>query len=89
MRRKKHTALDVAEKLDLPAETAGALLVTASGRGCVLIENHLGIINYGAEILSLKAKGGSFCVYGSNLRIAALGRGKLLLRGEINTMEWE
>ena len=89
MRRKKYTAADIAERLDLPAETAGALLVTAAGRGCVLIENHLGIKHFGPELICLKTKGGSFSVYGSRLQIAALGRGKLLLRGAVSSMEWE
>jgi len=89
LRRGKYTAVDVAERLDLPAETAGALLVTAAGRNSVLIENHLGITHYGPELLCLKTRDGSFSVYGGDLRIAALGRGKLLLRGGISSMEWE
>lgn len=78
-----------AERLELPQEAFGALLVTAVGRGHVLIENHRGIEQYGMEYIRLRVKGGSLAVFGSGLRIHTLGKSKLALEGKIRSMEWE
>ena len=88
--RRKHWEPDLlAERLELPAEALGSLLVTAIGRRRVLIENHRGIAGYSDACLRLKAAGGFFTLYGSGIRIRALGRHKLAVEGDIGSMEWE
>ena len=89
MRLKKIAFSDIAEKLELPAEAVGALLVTVSGRGRILIENCLGVVHFSADAVCVRAKEGRLTVYGKGLKISALGRGKMLLRGDVGSMEWE
>ena len=79
----------LAEKLELPREALGALLVTAVGQRRLLIENHRGIVLYSEACLRLKAAGGTFAVYGEGLRIRTLGGRTLAVEGNIRSMEWE
>ena len=79
----------LAERLELPGEALGSLLVTAVGRRGALIENHRGIALYSDVCLRLNAAGGCFAVYGEKLRIRALGCSKLAIEGRIRSMEWE
>ena len=79
----------VAERLELPGEALGALLVTAVGRRRLLIENHRGIELYSDVCLRLRAAEGRFAVYGDGLRIRALEGGALALEGDIRSAEWE
>ena len=79
----------VAERLDLPAEALGSLLVTAVGNRRLLIENHRGIALYGDACLRLRAAEGAFTVWGDGLRIRALGARTLAIEGNIRSTEWE
>ena len=79
----------IAEKLELPGEALGSLLVTAIGQKRLLIENHRGISLYSDVCLRLNAAGGCFAVYGDGLRIRALGGRTLAIEGTIRSMEWE
>ena len=87
--RKRRDPDLLAERLDLPEEALGSLLVTAVGRRRVLIENHKGIVQYSDACLRLSAAGGVFTVFGSNIRIRLLGRHTLAIEGDIASMEWE
>lgn len=89
MRRKGIDPEALADKLELPREALGALLVTAIGQHRLLIENHRGIALYSDVCLRLKAAGGCFAVYGEALRIRALGGRTLAIEGTIRSMEWE
>lgn len=88
MNTKRFDGERLAEKLSLPPEALGALLVTAVGRG-VLIENHRGIEEFCGEYLRVRGRRGRLAVWGSGIRIRALGRGVLALEGDIRSMEWE
>lgn len=83
-------ALDAAaERLELPAEALGALLVSAVGSRRVLIENHCGVEQYGENILRVRSRNGCLTVLGGELRIRTLGRSKLAVEGKLRSMEWE
>ncbi len=88
MKTKRFVRERLAEKLSLPPEAFGALLVTAAGHG-VLIENHRGVEEFSEDYLRVRAQRGSFAVRGSGIRIRALCRGVLALEGEIVAMEWD
>lgn len=88
-RRKKLDLDSAAERLALPEEALGALLVTVIGRRRILIENHRGIEQYSADFIRLSDRAGALCVYGSGLGIRLLGKSKLALEGEIHSLEWE
>ena len=79
----------LAEKLELPREALGALLVTAVGQRRLLIENHRGIALYSDVCLRLRSAEGCFAVCGDGLRIRALGGNVLAIEGDIRSMEWE
>ncbi len=89
MRRVRIDSASLAEKLLLPPEALGALRVTTVGKGSVLIENHRGVDQFDEDYLRVRAARGSFAVWGSGIRIRALGRGVLCLEGEVHSMEWE
>ncbi len=89
MRRKALDTDALAERLQLPPEALGSLLVTAVGRRRVLIENHKGIATYSDACLRLNAAVGAFTVYGSGICIRMLGRHSLAVEGDIASMEWE
>ena len=78
-----------AEKLELPREALGALLVTAIGQRRLMIENHRGIELYSDVCLRLRAAESRFAVYGDGLRIRTMGGGMLAVEGNIRSMEWE
>ena len=77
MRKGKRTRLEqvrenvksnIVESLELPRDILyGAAIVTAMGRGQVLIENYKGIIEYTQEKIRLQAKGCQITVQGKQL----------------------
>ncbi len=89
MRAKRWDPDLLAERLELPAEALGSLLVTAVGRRRVLVENHAGIELYCESCLRLRAAEGCLAVYGDGIRIRMLGRRVLAIEGDIRSMEWE
>ena len=89
MRGEKGNPDLLTERLELPREAFGSLLVTAVGRDRVLIENHRGIVRYGESCLLVKSREGSFALFGSGIRIRVLGRRSLAIEGDIRSMEWE
>lgn len=59
---------NIVESLELPRDILyGAAIVTAMGRGQVLIENYKGIIEYTKEKIRLQAKGCQITVQGKQL----------------------
>ena len=89
MGRKRIDPEALAEKLELPREVLGSLLVTAIGQRRLLIENHRGIELYSDICLRLRATEGCFSVYGNALCIRTLGGRMLAIEGDIRSMEWE
>ena len=87
VRRKKIDLDAAAERLELPAEALGALLVTVIGKGRVLVENHRGIEQYSEEYIRLGAQGGAVSVYGSGIRMRILGKNKLAREGKSRSVE--
>ncbi len=89
MRGKKIDLDAAAEKLELPGEALGALLITVIGKSRVLVENHRGIEQYSKEFIRLAARGGAVSIYGSGIKLRILGKNKLALEGNIRSMEWD
>lgn len=89
VRRKKIDLDAAAEKLELPGEALGALLITVIGKSRVLVENHRGIEQYSKEFIRLAARGGAVSMYGSGIKLRILGKNKLALEGNIRSMEWD
>ena len=89
MARKRIRFDAIPDKLELPREALGSLLVTAVGQKRLLIENHRGIALYSDVCLRLRSAEGCFAVCGDGLRIRALGPDALAIEGHIRSMEWE
>ena len=89
LRGKKIDLDAAAEKLELPGEALGALLITVIGKSRVLVENHRGIEQYSKEFIRLAARGGAVSMYGSGIKLRILGKNKLALEGNIRSMEWD
>ena len=89
LRGKKIDLDAAAEKLELPGEALGALLITVIGKSRVLVENHRGIEQYSKEFIRLAARGGAESIYGSGIKLRILGKNKLALEGNIRSMEWD
>ena len=90
MKKRERLLMDLSEALELPQETlscAARLCVTA-GRSA-LIENHRGILEYGAERIAVGTAQGRLTVSGSGLRLLAMNRRELLIGGSVHAVEWE
>ena len=58
------------ESLELPADIMyGAVIITATGRGQVLVENYKGIIEYTQEKIRLQTKTCQVTIQGTNLLV--------------------
>lgn len=59
---------NIVESLELPRDIAyGAVIVTAMGRGEVLVENYKGIIDYTGEKIRLQTKNCQVSIVGKRL----------------------
>lgn len=53
----------------------------------VLVENHMGVTEYGESVIQVKVKFGSVCVCGSNLELALMTKGQLVITGCIESIK--
>lgn len=80
----------LAEKLELPEDILlNSLKLSVTGGKRAVVENHRGILEYGAERIVIAAKRGRLSINGSELRICAMDKETLLIAGRINSVEWE
>ena len=66
----------------------GVPLVEIAGDGRVLIENHMGVTEYGKERISLKVKFGQICVWGKGLELLKITRDTAVISGKIHNVEF-
>ncbi len=75
----------LADQADLPGEAGlGQPLVELAGDRRVLIEHHLGVIQYGRECICVKVKYGAVSVEGCALELARMSREQLIICGRID-----
>ncbi len=73
---------------DLPDEPIPRLpLVEIAGDRRVLIENHLGVVAYETDRICVRVTYGTVAVCGSNLELARMIRGQLVITGKIKNVE--
>jgi sporulation protein YqfC len=85
MKRGQHFLENMAERIDLPGETfPGQPLVEIAGDRRVLIENHLGVIQYSRERICAKVTYGEICICGSGLELAQMTKHHLVISGIIH-----
>lgn len=86
----KELPLELTERLELPEEALlGAAKLTVTGGRRALVENHKGVLEYGEERIVISAGRGRINISGAGLGIEAMNRRELLIKGRIQSVEWE
>jgi sporulation protein YqfC len=81
---------DIAERFDLPAETAAGLpRITITGDSRVLIENHKGLLEYSDELIQVSGGRVRVRISGQGLLLRAMDGEMLLISGKIFAVELE
>ena len=85
---REHRLLEkLADEMDLPGEPIpGQSILELAGDGRILIENHLGITQYGREKICVKVRFGSIALGGCNLELERMTREQLVITGRIDTV---
>ena len=80
-------AAELADRLELPAGTAGVMRLTLLGGGRALVENHRGIALCTRERVEVRTGAGLVRIDGEALSLDALNREALLVTGRILSLE--
>ena len=80
---------EIAERFDLPEEALGAMRLTLTGSGRVLIENRGAILECGETSIQLARSGERVRISGENLCLRAMDAGELLITGRVREIELE
>lgn len=80
---------EIAERFDLPAETAGTIKLTIVGRRRLLVENHRGILEYAGDHIVVSGGKIRVKIVGGELELCAMDRDALLVTGLIASLELE
>ena len=64
----------------------GMPIVELAGDQRVLIENHRGVVEYGAEKISVKVKCGLVCICGLEMELAKMTKEQLVIVGKIGSV---
>ena len=87
--KKRNTILDrAADKFDLPGDALGDHpRVTLVGGGWIMVENHKGLVDYGAEEIAVAGMRMVLKIIGSDLELRAMNTEALLITGDIFRVE--
>ena len=89
MKKKQGVLPCLADRLELPEEAlSGAAKLTLVAGRRALVENHRGILEYSPERITLSLGGARLSLMGQELRIAAMNRQEVLIRGEVQDISW-
>ena len=90
MKSMKELPQELTERLELPEEALlGATKLTVTGGRRAVVENHRGVLEYGEERIVVSAGRGKLIINGAGLGIEAMNRRELLVKGRIQSVEWE
>ena len=83
-------AQELTDRLDLGEDLvfASAKLTVIAGSK-ILVENHRGIIEYGAERIVIAINRGKLCLSGDRFTIDAMNKNELLISGKLQCVDWE
>ncbi len=74
--------------VDLPDEpTPGQPIIEISAYERVLIEHHLGVVNYTCECIGVRVKYGCILIRGKNLTLTKMTKHQLIISGKIDSVE--
>jgi len=89
-KRKIKLARKVLSALDLPEDATGVVpRITLLGQENMLVENHKGIFEYGAESVRLCLEEGLLHIGGANLELKELTADRLNVSGLIESITYE
>ncbi len=75
------------EGIDLPGESLpGQPLVELAGDQRVLIENHMGVTEYGADQIRVQVRYGQIRVCGEGMELARMTKEQLVIAGRIDSV---
>jgi len=85
MKKKERLLHWITDRMDLTAEAIpGQFLVEILGHDRILIENHIGIQEYGPERISIKCSYGYVRICGCGLELFRMSKEQLTIRGRID-----
>lgn len=80
--------VEIAERFDLPADAvAGMPKLTITGKARVVIENHKGLLEYGAERIEIGGGRLRIRIGGTGLELRAMNKDELVITGQILSVE--
>ena len=88
MKNPEQLAAMLADRLNVPEELVGAAKLSLIAGTHAVIENHRGVLDYSPERIVVSTFSGSITLLGTELRISAMSREALIVRGRIHTAEW-
>lgn len=89
MRRLSDIPLEIAERLDYPAESvAGVPKLTVTGQRRALVENHHGLLAYSRECIIIDGGHTRVCLRGTDLQLVAMDSAAVLISGTIVCAEF-
>lgn len=78
----------LADSTDLAEENITAQpLLEVCGDSRVVIERHAGVTEYAKDRISVRVKGGEYCVMGQELSLCRMCDQQLLIRGKIDSIQ--
>lgn len=81
---------NVVETLELPKDLVyGAVMISATGRRELLVENYRGILEYSTECIRLQAKDCRVCITGKSLNIEYYTNEEMKICGIIKNIQYE
>lgn len=87
MKQKGYWMQRIMDRADLPSDMLPGLpVVEIAGDRRLLIENHLGVTEYGREHICVKAKFGQIRVCGGCLELSKMAKGQLVICGRIDSV---
>lgn len=87
MKERKSFWERIVNAADLGTEPLPKLpLVELAGHGRVLIENHLGVSQYGCKEICVKVNFGSILVCGQKLDLACMSKERLVITGQVESV---
>lgn len=81
---------EIVESLELPKDLVyGAVMVTITGRGEVLVENYRGILEYNQTHIRLQTKTCRLLIQGKNLHIVYYTNEEMKITGIVDSVVYE
>ena len=88
MEKRKSILEKLTAAADLPDEAIPRLpLIEIAGEQRVLVENHMGVLAYSTEQITVKVRYGAICICGAHLELARMIKGQLVITGRVSKVE--